>query len=158
QSRVEGFAEDLVQTMNRAGLALMLSLGHRTGLFDTMAGLPPSPAAEIAVAAGLSERYVRERLGAMVGRGGVEHGGHAGTYHLPAEHAACLTRTATPNNLAAAAQWVAVLGAVENQVVEAFGHGKGVSYNGQPRFHEVMAEESRQTTVWGLVEHILPLV
>jgi ubiquinone/menaquinone biosynthesis C-methylase UbiE len=55
-------------------------------------------------------------------------------------------------------QWVAVLGAVEDKVVEAFGHGRGVSYSCYPRFHEVMAEESIQTVVAGLEPHILPLV
>jgi hypothetical protein len=34
----------------------MLSVGHRTGLFDTMAGLEPSTSTEIAAAAKLNER------------------------------------------------------------------------------------------------------
>ena len=41
----------------------MTSIGHQTGLFDTMAGLPPSTSEQIAEAAGLHERYVREWLG-----------------------------------------------------------------------------------------------
>jgi hypothetical protein len=44
----------------------MISLGHRTGLFDLLSALPPSSSLEIARAAGLHERYVREWLGAMV--------------------------------------------------------------------------------------------
>jgi SAM-dependent methyltransferase len=43
-------------------------------------------------------------------------------------------------------------------VVEAFTHGRGVPYSEYPRFHEVMAEESGQTVVAALDEHILPLV
>ena len=47
----------------------MTSIGHRTGLFDTMAGLPPSTSEQIASAASLNDRYVREWLGGMgVGR------------------------------------------------------------------------------------------
>jgi SAM-dependent methyltransferase len=79
------------------------------------------------------------------------------TYRLPAEHAACLTRAASPNNVAVTAQWIAVLGAAEDAVVDAFAHGRGVPYGAYPRFHEVMADESQQTVVEGLLPHILPL-
>jgi 2-polyprenyl-3-methyl-5-hydroxy-6-metoxy-1,4-benzoquinol methylase len=51
-----------------------------------------------------------------------------------------------------------VLGYVEDQVVDAFRHGKGVPYSAYNRFHEVMAEESGQTVVAALHEHILPVV
>jgi len=34
------FAERMVTMANEAMLALMVSIGHRTGLFDVMAGLP----------------------------------------------------------------------------------------------------------------------
>ena len=36
----EEFAERMLRTMNEAALALMVSVGHRTGLFDVMAGMP----------------------------------------------------------------------------------------------------------------------
>lgn len=156
--KVEAFAGKLIGTLNAAAVALMTSLGHRTGLFDALAELPPSSTQAIADAAQLSERYVREWLGAMVTGGIVEHDPEANTYWLPAEHAACLTRAARPNNLAASMQWVAVLGGVEDRVAEAFRHGKGVPYSAYKRFHDVMAEESDQTTVAGLEPHILPLV
>ena len=55
----EEFAERMLQTMNEAAVALMVSVGHRTGLFDVMAGMPAATSAEIASAAGLDERYVR---------------------------------------------------------------------------------------------------
>jgi SAM-dependent methyltransferase len=55
-------------------------------------------------------------------------------------------------------QWIAVLGRVEDKIVECFRHGGGVPYEAYPRFHEVMAEESGQTVLPALLEHILPLV
>ena len=155
----QAFAGRMVELLNASGLALMTSIGHRTGLFDTMSRLPaPATSAEIAAEAGLSERYVREWLGAMVTGGVVEHQPAAKTYRLPPEHAAWLTRAATPNNIAVSTQWIALLGYVETPVVEAFGHGRGVPYSAYHRFHEVMAEESGQTVVGALFEHILPLV
>jgi len=157
KSKAEQFVERTVQIMNDAGLALMMSIGHRTSLFDTMAKLPPSSVSAIAEAAALNPRYVKEWLGAMVTGGIVEHDAATNTFVLPAEHAACLTRASSPNNIAVAAQWISVLGTAEDAVVEAFKHGRGVPYSAYPRFHTVMAEESRQTVVEGLLNHILPL-
>ena len=59
----EEFAERLIGVLNGGMLALMPSLGHRTGLFDAMASFPPSTSEQIAEASGLDERYVREWLG-----------------------------------------------------------------------------------------------
>jgi hypothetical protein len=65
----EAFAERMIGMMNQGALSLLTSIGHRTGLFDTMKELPPSTSNQIAHAAGLNERYVREWLGGMtVGR------------------------------------------------------------------------------------------
>lgn len=157
QSRADAFAERMLGILNHAAVALMASVGHRTRLFDVMAKLPPSTSKELAAAAGLQERYVREWLGAMVTGGIVEYDPAAKAYHLPAEHAAYLTRAAVPNNLAGVAQWIPVLGQVEDQIIEAFQRGGGVPYEAYSRFHQVMAEESGQTVVFGLLEHILPL-
>jgi ubiquinone/menaquinone biosynthesis C-methylase UbiE len=152
------FAERMLKTVNDGTLVLMISIGHRTGLFDKLAEMPPATSEQIAEHTGLNERYVREWLGAMVTGGIVVY--HPGTrqYHLPAEHAECLTRAAGPNNIASIAQWVAVLGAVEDEVTDAFSHGRGVPYSSYKRFHEVMASESATTVVGALDEHILPLI
>jgi hypothetical protein len=42
QAKADGFAQKLLEMLNAGGLALMTSLGHRTGLFDAMKDLPPS--------------------------------------------------------------------------------------------------------------------
>lgn len=152
------FGDRMAEMFNSASLVMMSSIGHRTGLFDTMAESGPVTSVELASKAKLSERYVREWLGAMVTGDMVKYRPEDGTYVLPAEHAEFLTRKSVPNNMASMCQWVAVLGAVEDQVVEAFRHGEGVPYSAYRRFHQVMAEESAQTTVSGLLEHIVPLV
>ena len=69
-----------------------------------------------------------------------------------------MTRAASPENIAAFAQWIPLLGSVEDGIVESFENGGGVPYSAFPRFHEVMAEESAQTVVAALTDHILPLV
>lgn len=156
--RAEAFGERMVGILNGAALALMTSIGHRTGLFDVMSRLPASTSHAIAGEAGLDERYVREWLGAMVTGGIVEHDSAGSTYVLPAEHAACLTREARPNNLATTFQWIPVLADVEDEIIACFERGGGVPYSAYERFHAVMAEESDQTVVAVLVDEILPSV
>jgi hypothetical protein len=99
QAKAEAFAGQMVGILNGSILAFMTSIGHRTGLFDKMAELPPATSQQIAGAAGLNERYVREWLGAMVTGRIVEYDPSNKTYRLPPEHAASLTRAAGPNNM-----------------------------------------------------------
>src|SRR5512135_1121571 len=97
---IEAFPERFLTALNHGALCLMVSIGHRTGLLDVLSTLPPASSAEIAVKAGLNERYVREWLGAMVTAGVVEVDSASGRFALPAEHAAFLTRAAGADNLA----------------------------------------------------------
>jgi ubiquinone/menaquinone biosynthesis C-methylase UbiE len=157
-AKAEAFADRLLTAMNNGALCLMVSIGHRTGLFDAMRGMPPSTSMEISAKARLNERYVREWLGAMVTGGVVEFEPGAARYTLPVEHAAFLTRAAAADNMAVFAQYVGVLGGVEDEIVECFKKGGGVPYEKFPRFHEVMAEDSGQSVLSSLESHILPLV
>lgn len=154
----EVFAGELLGILNAGTLSLMISVGHRTGLFDTMSGLAPSTSAEVAEAAGLQERYVREWLGAMTTGRVVDHDPQAGTYFLPPERAGFLTRSAGPNNLASTAQFVAMLGRVESKVVESFRTGGGVPYSEYPEFQELMAEDSAMVFDATLLDVTVPLV
>ncbi len=155
--KADAFAGRMVGILNDGALALMVSIGHRTGLFDRLANLPPSTSPQIAAAAGLNERYVREWLGAMVTGRIMDIDPEDNTYSLPTEHAASLTRAATPNNMATFTQDIALLGAVEDEIVDCFRKGGGVPYSSFPRFQRVMAEESSQTVAVALVDTILPL-
>lgn len=157
-ARAEAFGERMVGVLNDACLALMTSIGHQTGLFDTMAGLPPSRSTEIAAAAQLHERYVREWLSAMTTGRVVDYDPDNRTYHLPAEHAACLTRAAGPDNLATTMQFVPLLATVEGPVVECFRSGGGVPYQAYTEFHRLMAEDSAGVHDAALIDAILPLV
>jgi 2-polyprenyl-3-methyl-5-hydroxy-6-metoxy-1,4-benzoquinol methylase len=158
RAEMEAFGERLVGALNDAALILLTSLGHRTGLFDTMAELPPSTSAEIAVAAGLQERYVREWLGGMVVSGVVEYEPTERRYRLPPEYGAALTRAAGPNNLAGVAAYVPVLASVEDEVAACFRNGGGVPYASYPRLQEVMAEDTGVVVDAALIDVTLPLV
>jgi SAM-dependent methyltransferase len=154
----EAFAENLIAMLNQGALAVMISIGHRTGLLDVMRNLPPSTSNDIANAAGLNERYVREWLGAMVTGRIIEHDPETKSYLLPAEHAAFLTREAGADNIGVFAQYIPLLGTVEDKILDCFSNGGGVPYSEFGRFHEVMAEDSGQSVVSSLIDLILPAV
>ncbi|KLO31984.1 class I SAM-dependent methyltransferase [Mycobacterium haemophilum] len=154
----EAFTERIVAAIDSASLALLMSVGHQTGLLDTMAGLPPATSTQIADAAGLNERYVREWLGGVTTGHVVDYDAEAQTYSLPAHRAAVLTRAAGPDNLALVAQFIPLLSGVEQQIIGCFRDGGGVPYSEFPRFHSLMAETSGAVFDAALVDVVLPLV
>lgn len=158
KAKAESFAGYTVGLLNGGFLTLMISIGHKTGLFDVMATLEPSTSEQIARRAKLNERYVREWLGSMVTGKIVEYDSKSGTYKLPTEHAAAITRSAGIDNMATWAQFLSLLGEVEEQVVDCFQNGGGVPYSAYPRFVELMSEGSSKVQDARLVETILPLV
>lgn len=151
-------ADLLIGMLNQGALALMVSIGHRTGLFDTLTEIPPAASSTIAQHTGLSERYVREWLATMVVGNIIKYDPDTQLYSLPGAYADLLSRRASPDNIAVFAQYIGLLGQVEDRIVDCFHQGGGVAYEHYPRFHEVMAEDSSQTVIAGLEQYILPLV
>jgi SAM-dependent methyltransferase len=155
---VEQFAQRMLGAIDGASVAILVSVGHQTGLFDAMAKLPPATSTRIADAAGLNERYVREWLGGMVVGRVIEYDASAHTYSLPPHHAAVLTRAAGPDNLGPLAQFIPLLGEVEQKIIGCFRNGGGLPYSDYPRFHALMAETSGEVFDAALIDVILPLV
>jgi SAM-dependent methyltransferase len=153
----EEFAERIVGALDSAGLAVLLSIGHQTKLLDTLAGLASATSREIADAAGLNERYVREWLGGVVAGRVVDYDPASQTYSLPPQRAAVLTRAAGPDNLSRFAQFIPLLGEVEQKIIECFRNGGGLPYSDYPRFHKLMAEQSGEVFDAALVDVILPM-
>jgi SAM-dependent methyltransferase len=154
----EAFADRILGVLNNSATALFLSVGDRTGLFDTMVETGPAASDKIAAAAGLQERYVREWLAGLVVGGVVEYDPESGTYTLPAEHAAVLTKAAGVDNLAFLAQYMPLVASVEDELVKAFRHGGGVPYSSYPRFQRVQAEETARVYDATLVSSVVPLI
>ncbi|MEM8696887.1 MAG: class I SAM-dependent methyltransferase [Pseudomonadota bacterium] len=153
----QAFSEELLVTINHASAALMISVGYRTGLFDAMQDGKAVTSAELAEKAKLDERYVREWLGAMTTARIVRTDTLSGKFTLPADHGAFLGNDAAVANMARMFQFIAVLGGVEDKIVDCFRNGGGVPYDAYDRFHECMAEESDGTIVAALESAILPL-
>jgi 2-polyprenyl-3-methyl-5-hydroxy-6-metoxy-1,4-benzoquinol methylase len=154
----EEFTARMAAAIDGASLTILLSIGHQTGLLDTMAGLPPATSAQIAGAAGLNERYVREWLAGMTTGDVVDYDADGATYSLPAHRAGVLTRVAGPDNLALVALFLPQLGEVEQKIIGCFREGGGLPYSEFPRFHALMAEQSAAVFDAALVDVVLPLV
>ncbi|MDD4867313.1 MAG: class I SAM-dependent methyltransferase [Mycobacterium sp.] len=154
----EEFSRRLLEAIDNASLALLVSIGHQTGLLDTMAGLEPASSAQIAEAAGLHERYVREWLAGMTTARVVEYDADTATYSLPGHRAGVLTRAAGPDNLALVALTIPLLSEVEQKIIGCFRNGGGLPYSAFPRFHALMAEQSGVVFDNALIDTVLPLV
>lgn len=157
-SRADVFASKMFQFLNGGMLSLMISIGYKTGLFDTISQLKPSTSQEISRAAKLNERYVREWLGAMVTGNIIDYDPSTGKYLLRKEHSTFLTRKSGIDNLAVLAQYVSLMGNVEDKIVECFRNGGGLPYSEYPKFQQLQAEETARIFDSKLTNQILPLI
>jgi SAM-dependent methyltransferase len=149
-------AERLLGIVDHGATCVLTSIGQELGLFDTLADLPFVTSTQLADAAGLRERYVREWLGGMVTSGLVEYRPVDGTYRLSPDHAPFLTGTG-PDNLARQARYITLMGQVAPKIVERFRTGGGLAYDDYPGFHDLMARDSAAVNDASLLETILPL-
>ena len=140
-----------------AALCLMASIGHQTGLFDVMASLPPSTVDDIARAAALNARYVREWLGAMVASGASSRYEPSGAIPPARRARGWLTRERQPEQRGGLAQFDPRARQRRGDVVEAFATARAC----RTRAYPVPRGDGRgdaQTVVAALCDHILPLV
>src|SRR5262245_11340730 len=150
------FAERLLDTYSQGMLTLMIDLGHRTGLLDAVAA-GPGTSTELAERAGLSERYVRECLGALATGRIVDYDPTDQRYTLPPERAACLSGDGSLN-IAPMSRFVAGLAQTLADVAVAFRDGGGVPYERfRPEFTDLMEGASRGFFDGQLIDGVLPL-
>ncbi len=157
------FSEKMTKILNYGALNLAMGLGYRTRLFDVMDTFKtPRSAADIAEAAGLDNRYVREWLGIMVTGEIIELSRDAdGTdlFSLPPEHADLLTRRAGNANLGVYTQEIPLLTQCAMKAVLAgFSTGQGVSYDHYPEFQQFMTQLADAKHRQVLVDTFLPSV
>src|SRR5262245_12768961 len=156
ETKIEEFAGRLFSTYSSAMLTYMVDLGHRTGLFETLA-TGPGTSQEIADRGGLTERYVREWLAAVTTGGLVGYDPTSREYTLPAEHAVCLTGEGSLN-VASVSRLPTLLAQHVAGVARAFREGGGVPYEHyRPEFTDAMDAAGRGSFDGQLLTGILPL-
>lgn len=136
---------------------VMVSLGHRLGLYKAMAGAGPLSARELAGRAGCAERYVREWLNAQVAGGYVAYHAVSGSYELTPEQAFVLAEEDSPVFIPNAWAVPASMWFDEDKAVEAFRTGKGIPWGDHDgRLHCGVAAFYRNAYRGSLVQEWLP--
>ena len=107
---------------------VMVSTGHRLGLYRALAGQGPLSSLELAARTGCEERYVREWLNAQVAAGYLAHHGESETYELPAEHAPVLVNEESPVFLLPAFEIPASMWSDQERTLDAFRTGAGIPW------------------------------
>jgi ubiquinone/menaquinone biosynthesis C-methylase UbiE len=148
--------ERMIQILNDGAINVLGSIGHQLGLFDTLATLPWATSSQVADAAGLNERYVREWLGGVVTAGWVDYAADGGLYRIRAEQVPFLTGTGV-DNIARTMGLITLMGEVTPKVLQTFRAGGGLTYADYPGFHDAQAADSAAVNDASLIDTIVPL-
>jgi SAM-dependent methyltransferase len=136
---------------------VLISLGHKLGLYRAMAGAGPLSAVEVARRSECAERYVREWLNAQVAGGYVLYHPSSETYELTPEQAMVLAEEDSPVFIPAAWQVPASMWFDEPKAIDAFRTGKGIAWGDHdPRLHAGVASFFRNAYQANLVQEWLP--
>lgn len=155
-AKVAVVAERLTAAMVGGAVSLMVDIGHRVGLFEAAAGAGALTSDELAARAGLSERHVREWLGAMVTADLMTFDPRTSRYELAAECALLLTGGGA-SNLAVTFGMIPMLAKHAAAVAETFRTGGGLPYSVyRPEFTNSMDDEGRRRYDEMLVSTYVP--
>jgi len=136
---------------------VMVSLGHRLGLYRALAGAGPLSSRELAVRAECAERYVREWLGSQVAGGYVAYHAVSDTYELTPEQAFVLADDTSPVFVPNAWNIPASMWLDEESAIEAFRTGQGIPWgHHHERLHRGVAGFYRNAYAASLVPAWLP--
>jgi SAM-dependent methyltransferase len=157
ESKLDAFVMRAVGDLSAAYGGVMVSLGHKLGLYKAMAGAGPISAKELAARAGCAERYVREWLNAQAAGGYVEYHAVSDTYELCPEQALALADEDSPVFLPTAWDVPASMWFDEEKAISAFRTGQGVPWGEHDRrLHDGVAAFYRNGYRGSLVSSWLP--
>ena len=124
----EAFIEQAVADLAASYGGVMVSTGHKLGLYRALAGQGPLSSFELAARTGCEERYVREWLNSQVASGYLAYHEESETYELPAEHVPVLADEDSPLFLPAAYDVPASMWLDQERTLEAFRTGAGIPW------------------------------
>jgi SAM-dependent methyltransferase len=130
-AKVEAFTMRAIGDVTAGYTGVMVSLGHKLGLYKAMAGAGPLNAKEVARragCAGCAERYVREWLNAQAAGGYLGYHAVSDTYELSAEQALVLADEDSAVFIPRAWNVPAAMWFDEPKALEAFRTGRGVAW------------------------------
>lgn len=129
QSKLDAFSMRALGDLTAGYTGIMVSIGHKLGLYRAMTGAGPLSAREVARRADCAgERYVREWLSAQAAGGYLQYHAVSDTYELSPEHALVLSDEDSPYFLPHAWNVPAALWFDEPKALAAFRTGRGVAW------------------------------
>lgn len=157
ENALNAFVEKAVGDLSAGYGGVMVSLGDKLGLYKAMAGAGPLSSQELADRTGCAERYVREWLNSQVAGGYALYHPASGTYELTPEQAMVLADDTSPVFIPHAWNVPASMWFDEEQAIEAFRTGRGVSWGEhQDRLYCGVASLYRNAYQGSLVPEWLP--
>jgi SAM-dependent methyltransferase len=129
----EAFLERAFADLAACYGGVMVSIGHRLGLYRALAGQGPLSSVELAARTNCEERYVREWLNSQVVAGYLAYHAESETYELPDEHVPVLADDESPAFLPPAFEIPASMWFDQEQTLEAFRTGDGVPWGDHDR-------------------------
>lgn len=133
EERSADLAGRMLSSLTAGAELLSVELGRRLGLYETLAATGPSRPPDLALRAGIAERYAREWLeqqaaaGFLAAREGAD-GTADRTFELPAAHVPVLVDPDSPFNVMGAASLVLGLALPLVHVERAYRTGEGVGF------------------------------
>ena len=124
----EAFVGQVVTDLAASHGGVMVSIGHKLGLYRALAGRGPLSSLELAARTATEERYVREWLNSQVAGGYLDYHEESETYELPAEHVPVLADESSPIFMPPAFEVSASMWVDRERTVEAFRTGEGVPW------------------------------
>lgn len=129
EQKLNSFLEHTVYDLAAGYGGVMVSLGHKLGLYRVMAGAGRLSADEIADRAGCARRYVREWLNSQAAGGYAEYHLEDQTYELTPEQAIVLADSESPYFIPNAWNVPASMWFDEEKALETFKTGKGLGWD-----------------------------
>jgi SAM-dependent methyltransferase len=124
----EAFVERALGDLAASYGGVMVSTGHKLGLYKALAGSGPLSSLEVARRTGLEERYVREWLNSQVAGDYLVYHEESETYELPPEHEPVLVDDESPAFLPPAFEIPAALWFDQARMLDAFRTGDGIPW------------------------------
>jgi len=153
----ETFLERALADLAACYGGVMVSTGHRLGLYRALAGKGPVSSAGLAGWTGCDERYVREWLNSQVAGGYLDYHEETNKYELPPEHVPVLADEESPAFLPPAFEIPASLWFDQERTIEAFRSGDGVPWGDHDeRLHHGVSIFYRNAYRASLVPEWLP--
>ncbi len=131
-NKTRKFLNQITTDLGAAMLGALTYIGDRLGIFRALSSGEWLTSEELSRRTGLSERYLREWLGAMAAAGYVLYEPKERAYMMPAEHAMVLANEDSPFFMGGFIQMVVPNVTMAPRVADAFRTGKGVSQSEYP--------------------------